>query len=94
MVVLLFSPFIILPAFKSGLDVLMLAFLGTAAGQNDEAVSVLAEINAVAGPKLMRHSNTPEPTPLTFEKLPCARRVNAVVTLAAACAPGRLNQAA
>ena len=30
----------------------MLAFLGTAAEQNDEAVSVLAEINAVAGPEI------------------------------------------
>jgi hypothetical protein len=52
MVVLLFSPFIILPAFKSGLDVWLLAFLGAAAEQNDEAVSVLAEINAVAGPEI------------------------------------------
>src|SRR5579862_5021464 len=52
MVVLLFSLFIILPAVESRLDVLMLAFLGTAAEQNDEAVSVLAEINAVAGPEI------------------------------------------
>jgi hypothetical protein len=43
MVVVLFSPFIILPAVKSGLDVLLLAFLGAAAEQNDEEVSVLAD---------------------------------------------------
>jgi hypothetical protein len=43
MVVVLFSPLIILPAVKSGLDVLLLAFLGAAAEQNDEEVSVLAD---------------------------------------------------
>jgi len=93
MVVLLFSPFIILPAVKSGLDVLLLAFLGAAAEQNDEAVSVLAEINAVAGPEIDAALEHPGTDALTFEKLPCVRRVNAVVTLAEACAPRRLNQA-
>jgi hypothetical protein len=39
---LLLSPFIILPAVKSVLDVLLLAFL-RAAEQNDEEVSVLAD---------------------------------------------------
>jgi hypothetical protein len=42
MVVLLLSPFITLPAVKSVLDVLLLAFL-RAAEQNDEEVSVLAD---------------------------------------------------
>src|SRR5581483_4558769 len=42
----------------------------------------------------MRHSMTPEPTPFTFEKLPCAKRVRVVATLAAACAFSRLNQTA
>src|SRR5580692_6999832 len=61
MVVLLFSPFIILPAVKSGLEVLLLAFLGAGAEQNDEAVSVLAEINAAAGSEIdaaLEHSGT------------------------------------
>ena len=32
----------------------------------------------------MRRSNTPPPTPFTFEKLPSAKRYNAAATLAAA----------
>lgn len=36
------------------------------------------------GPKLIRDSNTPPPTPFTLEKFPCSIRVIAVRTRAAA----------
>src|SRR5688572_10600843 len=39
----------------------------------------------------MRYSNTPPPTPSTFEKLPCPSLYSAVVTLAAASALSSSN---
>src|SRR6185503_12377682 len=40
----------------------------------------------------MRYSNTPAPTPFTFEKFPCPSRYSAVVTLAAAVTSSSSNQ--
>src|SRR6266404_9447253 len=36
------------------------------------------------GPKLIRYSSTPSPTPLTFDRLPCSSRAMATVTFARA----------
>jgi len=83
-----------LPTGKGHIDVLLLALRGASAKQNDQSVSVLAEIDAVSGTETnpaFKHSGT---EPLTFEKLPWASRVRAMATLAAACAFRRSNQAA
>ncbi len=44
--------FVLLPEVLGGLDTLLLAFFGAAAEQDDEGVSVLAEIDPVAGAEI------------------------------------------
>ena len=43
------SAFVVGPACLRGSDVLLLAFLGAATDQNDDAVAILAEVDAVTG---------------------------------------------
>jgi hypothetical protein len=45
---------VVAPSFLRGLDIILLALLRAAAEQDYERVSVLAEVNAVAGPKSIR----------------------------------------
>jgi hypothetical protein len=74
-------------------NILRLTFFRSAAGQDHQPVAVLAEIDAVPGPKSILPSKTPAPTPITFERLPSSMRVRAVVTRAALLSSA-LNQAA
>jgi hypothetical protein len=62
----------------------LLPFLRAAAKQNDQTLAILAKVDSVAGPKSILYSKTPDPTPLTFEKLPTDSRVMATATFAAA----------
>src|SRR5581483_10212674 len=52
MVVLLFPSLIILPSGQGGIDVLLLALFRPSAEQDDEALAVLAEVNAIARSKI------------------------------------------
>jgi hypothetical protein len=72
---------------------LLLALLGAAAKQNDRAVAILAEIDSVAGTESIFRSNTPAPTPFTFERLPAASWYSAAATFAAAGALRPSNHA-
>lgn len=49
---LLFSQFVVLPVGDGGIDIALLALLGTAAKQDNEMRAVLAEINPVAWTKI------------------------------------------
>ncbi len=75
-------------------NVPVLPLLRPAGEQNHDGVAILAEIDAIPRPEIIRYSNTPAPTPLTFEKFPSSSRRSAVVTLAAAGASRLRNQAA
>jgi hypothetical protein len=77
------------------LDVLLLALLGSAAQQQNQVFAVFAKVDAVAGAKIeLGYSNTPEPTPFTFERFPFDIRITATETFAAAAAFRSLNQSA
>jgi hypothetical protein len=52
MLVLLLPPFVVLPVGKSGVDIVLLTLLGTAAKQNHETIGVFPKVNTVAGPKV------------------------------------------
>lgn len=52
MVLLLFSLFVVLPVGKRGVDIVLLALLAAAANQDDQMLTVLAEIDAVAGAEI------------------------------------------
>src|SRR2546425_1113693 len=61
MLLLLFSPFIIVAAGNRCFDILLLPLLGAAAQQDDKALSVLAEVNSVARTKIdaaLKHART------------------------------------
>src|SRR5579872_4997687 len=61
MVVLLFSPLIILPSGQGSFDVVLLALLRTAAKQDHEALAILAKIDTVTRSEIdpaFEHSRT------------------------------------
>jgi hypothetical protein len=60
----------VFPVGDGGSDIVLLALLGTTAEQDDEMLAVVAEINPVARTEIYLQSETPEPTPLTFDILP------------------------
>ena len=74
-----------------GLDILLLTRLGSTTQEDDQGIAVPAEIDPVAGARVYPAFEDPVPTPLVLERLPCSIRTSAVATLAAACAPRRLN---
>jgi hypothetical protein len=72
------------------LYIALLPLLGATAQQNDEHLAVPAEIDSIAGPRLIRSSETPSPSDFTFEVLPW--RSTDIVTQAAACSSRPPNQ--
>jgi hypothetical protein len=76
------------------LDVLLLAFLGAAAEQNDEAVSVLAEINSLAGPEIDAALEHPGTDALDVREVALRQTGQRRCHLGGSLPPRRLNQAA
>jgi hypothetical protein len=72
-------------------DVPILCLLRSAAEQDHQRFAILAEVDAIPGPKSILHSKTPAPTSFTLEKFPSSSRRTAVVTLAAAAASSPSN---
>jgi len=57
---------------------------GAAAEQNDQRLAIPAEVDPVAGPRLIRNSDSPSLSAFAFEVLPSPRRSMAMLTSAAA----------
>ena len=72
-----------MPSGDRNFDVLSLALLRSAPQQDYQALAVLTEIDTVARTEID-----------TSLEHPCAKRVNAVTTLAAGCGSRWLNQTA
>jgi hypothetical protein len=86
--------FVYRPRSLSIVDREGLAFLFAASEQDDDAVTIFTEINAVAWPKIYLVFVNAGPDSFTFEKFPCSSRYNPIVTFAAAVGLSRRNQCA
>jgi hypothetical protein len=85
------SPFVINPAFQRCRNIPVLALLRAAADQDRKPLSVLAEVDAVAGAKINLVFENAATDTLDVRKIYCSSRVSAMATLATAIASKLAN---
>ena len=74
--------FVFRPARFGRRDVVTLALLAAAGEQDNQRLTILSEVNPIAGSEIHLQFGNTAAEPCTFERLPRASRVSATVILA------------